>query len=117
MHSPLRNPEAVAAWQEGNDLLDLDPHTAVSDRGIPATLQRALERYEFAVARDPGFARAWASLAEAYDYAAAYVGRDANQDESRAEAAARRAVALDSKSAAGYAILGLTLMSLALELG
>ena len=109
--SPHRNPEAVAAWREGNDLLDLDPHTAVSDRGIPATLQRALERYEFAVARDPGFARAWASLAEAYDYAAAYVGRDANQDESRAEAAARRSIALDSKSAAGYAILGLTLIS------
>ena len=106
-----RNPEAVAAWQEGNDLLALNPHTAVSDRGIPVTLQRALERYEFAVARDSGFARAWASLAEAYDYAAAYVGRDANQDESRAEAAARRAIALDAKSAAGYAILGLTLMS------
>ena len=78
---------------------------------MPATLQRALERYEFAVARDPNFARAWSSLAEAYDYAAPYVGRDANQDESRAEAAARRAIALDSKSAAGYAILGLTLMS------
>jgi tetratricopeptide (TPR) repeat protein len=109
-HSDLRNPEAVAAWQEGNDLLALDPHTAISDRGMPATLQRALDRYEFAVARDPGFARAWSSLAEAYDYAAAYVGRDANEDESRAEAAARRAVALDSKSAAGYAILGLTLM-------
>ena len=106
-----RNAEAVAAWKEGNDLLDLDPHTAASDRGLPATLQRALERFEFAVARDPNFARAWSSLAEAYDYAAPYVGRDANQDETRAEAAARRAIALDSKSAAGYAILGLTLMS------
>src|SRR4029077_8225120 len=70
-----------------------------------------LERFEFAVARDPSFARAWSSLAEAYDYAAPYVGRDSNQDESRAEAAARRAIALDSKSASGYAILGLTLMS------
>ena len=108
---PPRNAEAVAAWQEGNALVDLDPHTAASDRGLPATLQRALERYEFAVARDPNFARAWSSLAEAYDYAAPYVGRDANEDESRAEAAARRAIALDSKSAAGYAILGLTLMS------
>jgi len=106
-----RNAEAVAAWKEGTDLLDLDPHTAASDRGLPATLQRALERFEFAVARDPNFARAWSSLAEAYDYAAPYVGRDANQDESRAEAAARRAIALDSKSAAGYAILGLSLMS------
>ena len=109
--APARNAEAVAAWKEGNDLIDLDPHTAASDRGLPATLQRALERYEFAVARDPAFARAWSSLAEAYDYAAPYVGRDANQDESRAEAAARRAIALDSKSAPGHAILGLTLMS------
>ena len=106
-----RNAEAVAAWKEGNDLIDLDPHTAASDRGLPATLQRALERFEFAVARDPNFARAWSSLAEAYDYAAPYVGRDANQDESRAEAAARRAITLDPKSAPGHAILGLTLMS------
>ena len=106
-----RNAEALAAWKEGNDLLDLDPHTAASDRGLPVTLQRALERFEFAVARDPNFARAWSSLAEAYDYAAPYVGRDVNLDESRAEGAARRAIALDSKSAPGYAMLGLTLMS------
>lgn len=102
-------PEAVAAWQEGVALLDQDPHAAQGERGAPATLVRAVERLEFAVARDPGFARGWASLAEAYDYALAYVGRDREEDGRRAEAAARRAVAIDSKLATGHHMLGLIL--------
>jgi serine/threonine-protein kinase len=70
---------------------------------------RAIERLEFAVARDPNFARAWATLAEAYDYVFPYVDRDQAEDARRAEAAARRAIALDSGLAAGHHMLGLVL--------
>jgi tetratricopeptide (TPR) repeat protein len=101
------HPEAVAAWQEGVELLRQDPNSAVTDGGMPPTLGRAIDRYEFAVARDPRFAKAWASLAEAYDYASVYVGRDRDEDARRAESAARRAVALDTNLPSGHAMLGL----------
>lgn len=101
--------EAVQAWREGNDLLQQDPHSAVSDHGVPSILARAIERYEFAVAKSPGFAPGWASLAEAYDYAFSYVGRNRQADGERAEAAARRAVALDDHLPAAHAMLGLVL--------
>jgi tetratricopeptide (TPR) repeat protein len=100
-------PEAVSAAAEGEALLALDPHSGESGRGIPSTLERAINRFEYAVARDPKYARAWAWLAEAYDYAAVYVGRDAAEDTRRAEAAARRAIALDERLAAGHAMLAL----------
>ena len=79
---------------------------------MPPTLARAIERYEFAIARSPNFAKGWASLAEAYDYASVYVGRDRDQDAKRAETAARRAIALDPKLAKGHAMLGLVLFCL-----
>jgi tetratricopeptide (TPR) repeat protein len=103
------HPEALAAWREATNLFDQDPHTALMQRGVPPPLERALERLEFAVAKDPLFARAWASLAEAYDYTAPFVGRDAAGDARRAEEAARKAVALDDKLPAGHAMLGLVL--------
>jgi tetratricopeptide (TPR) repeat protein len=103
------DPEGLAAWQEGNDLLRQDPHNSSSDYGAPLTLRRAIERYEFAVANSPRFADAWASLAEAYEYASAYVGRDRDQDARRAEMAARRAVALNEKLAYSHAMLALIL--------
>ncbi len=101
--------EAVIAWQEGNELLRQNPHSSAADYGAPTTLQRAIERYEFAVARSPEFADAWASLAEAYEYAFAYVGRDPVEDSRRAEMGARRAVALNDKLAYGHAMLALVL--------
>lgn len=106
------HPEAIAAWQEGNDLLRQDPHTGASGRGAPQTLLRAIDRYEFAVAQDPSFAPAWASLAEGYEYAFAYVGRNPADDSRRAEAAARRAIALDNNLPAGHAMLALVLACL-----
>ena len=106
------HPEALAAWQEGNELLRQDPHSGVSDRGMPRTLARAIERYELAVARSPAFARGWASLAEGYEYASAFVGRNAAEDAQRAEDAARRAIALDPNLPEGHAMLALVLFYL-----
>jgi tetratricopeptide (TPR) repeat protein len=106
------DPAALAAWQEGNELLRQDPNSALADRGMPSVLERMLERYEFAVAKDATFARAWASLAEGYDYASAYAGRNFAEDARRAEAAARRAIALDDNLAKGHAMLALVLFSM-----
>jgi tetratricopeptide (TPR) repeat protein len=104
-----RDPDALAAWQEGVALLQQDPHVGQSESGAPQTLLRAIERLEFSVARDPKLAPAWATLAEAYDYAYPFVGRDSAEDARRAEAAARRAIELDDKLAAGHHMLGLVL--------
>lgn len=109
-------PEALAAWEEGNALLAQDPHTGSFELGAPQILLRAIERYEYAVAQAPSFARAWASLAEAYEYAFPYVGRDAERDAQHAEAAARRAVALDDKLGIAHANLALVLFYLRWDL-
>lgn len=101
------SPEAKGAWEEAVALLNLDPHTAETTRGAPATLRRAAERLEFAVARDPGFAQAWATLAEAQDYLFAFVDQNPKEIAARAEAAALRAVALEPQLAAGHHMLGL----------
>ncbi len=100
-------PEALIAWQEGNELLRQDPNNALPEHGAPQILERAIERYEFTVTKAPRFAKGWASLAEAYEYAFPYVGRDPALDQKRAEAAALRAVSLDSRLAAGHAMLAL----------
>ena len=117
-HASPRIPDsdAVTAWQEGNEILRQNPHSSVADYGAPITLQRAIERYEFAVAKSPEFAEAWASLAEAYEYAFAYVGRDPMEDSRRAEMGARRAVALNDKLAYGHAMLALVLSCLKWDL-
>lgn len=101
--------EAIAAWREGTALLELDPHTAQTVSGAPKTVLRAIERFEFSVARNPLRAQSWASLAEAYDYASGFVGRDFTEDARRIDAAARRAVQLDDKLSAGHHMQGLFL--------
>jgi tetratricopeptide (TPR) repeat protein len=110
-HSP-----AVVAWQEGVALLQQDPHAARTERGAPTTVTRAIERLEFAVASNPNFAPAWTTLAEAYNYAFPYVGRDPAEDARRSEAAARRAVALDGRSSEGRHMLALALFMLKWDL-
>ncbi|MBC7924508.1 MAG: hypothetical protein H7039_02530, partial [Bryobacteraceae bacterium] len=107
-----RDPDAIAALQEGIALLQQDPHVAHAENGAPQTVVRAIERLEFAVARDPKLARAWATLSEAYNYAFPYVGRNRAEDARRSEAAARRAIALDDNLAAGHHMLGLSLFML-----
>lgn len=104
-----QDPGAIAAWQEGVALLNQDPHSGRTDFGAPKTLLRAIERLEFAVARSPQFAPAWATLSEAYDYATGYIGRDLTEDARRAESAARQAIVLDDKLAAGHHMLALDL--------
>jgi tetratricopeptide (TPR) repeat protein len=106
----------LAAWQEGVALMELDPHTAQTISGPPKTVLRAIERLEFSVARNPLRAQTWATLAEAYDYAASYSGRDLAEDARRMEAASRRAIALDDKLSSGHHMLGLLLKGIKWDL-
>jgi tetratricopeptide (TPR) repeat protein len=106
------DPEALAAWREGNELLRHDPHSGLSEHGMPRMLARAIERYEVAVARSPAFARGWASLAEGYEYASAFVGRNQAEDTRRAEEAARRAISLEPGLPEGHAMLAMVLFYL-----
>jgi serine/threonine-protein kinase len=73
--------------------------------GDPASLRRAIDFYEQAVALDSGFAPAWAQLARAHAlYYANGIPRSAGA--ARAKAAAERAVALAPGRAEGQLALG-----------
>ena len=68
-------------------------------------LRRASELFHQAIARDSGFARAWAGLGDALALLPLYGGA-APPAEVSAESAARRALALDSTLADAHATLG-----------
>jgi eukaryotic-like serine/threonine-protein kinase len=77
---------------------------AWNQRTGPA-LREAVRYLEQAVARDPRFARAWAGLADAYLLVVPYAGGIPAEGWRKAEAAATRALALDSTSAEAYTAL------------
>jgi TolB-like protein/class 3 adenylate cyclase len=78
------------------------------DSTEPEAYARARELYRRAIAADPGFARAYASLAElAYMQSAlSNWGRPGKDDCAEAAEYARKAVALDDQDAAGHAVMG-----------
>jgi TolB-like protein/Flp pilus assembly protein TadD len=67
---------------------------------------RALEHYEQALARDVGFARAWAALADTYFLMAMHGLEPPLTCLRKAQAAARRSLQLDAGSAETHAALG-----------
>ncbi len=77
---------------------------AWNQRTGPALLQ-AVRHLEQAVARDSSFARAWAALAQAYLLIVPYAGGKPADTWRKAQAAAGRALALDSTSAEAYTAL------------
>lgn len=68
-------------------------------RRAPGDIERSVEEYEAAVALDPAYARAWASLAGAYAYLAWLTDPPARQLVDKQRQAAERAVALDPQLA------------------
>src|SRR5207253_443676 len=79
---------------------------AWNQRTGPA-LQEAVRYLEQAVIRDSTFARAWAALADGYILVLPYAGNGSPAETWRkAQAAARKALALDSTSAEAYTSLG-----------
>lgn len=72
----------------------------------PESLQSALAVFQKAVARDPGFARAWAGLAMTHLVLPAYAGFEAARSAREALDAARKAVELDPGSSEAHTALG-----------
>ncbi len=69
----------------------------------PHSIQQAIALYERAIAVDPGFARAYAGLADCYNLTMSGLPSDARY--ARARENAERAVALDPSDAAGHTSL------------
>ena len=91
------DPEAHALFLQGQVLFNR--------RGARA-LQQAIALFERASARDPGYARAQASLAMALAVLPAYVQDSTTPLITSAVAAAQRAIAMDSTIAESYTALG-----------
>ena len=64
-------------------------------RRAPGDMERAVKYYEEAIALDPRFARAWASLSGAYSMLGSVIDVPSRKLTSRQEQAARKAVELD----------------------
>ncbi|HHY48303.1 MAG TPA: hypothetical protein GYA10_00920, partial [Alphaproteobacteria bacterium] len=71
----------------------------------PAGLRRAIQTFEAAIAIDPGYAAAYAGLANAYNLLSQYSLAPAAEAYPKAKAAAEKALALDPELAEGYAAL------------
>jgi adenylate cyclase len=76
------------------------------NRRLATSLRTAMEHFRAAVERDPGYAAAWAGLADVYAILPGYEGIPPAEWFRLAEQAARRALDLDSTHAAAYATLG-----------
>ena len=76
-------------------------------RQLPDDIRQSVERFEQAVALDPGFADAWDWLAYAYNHAATNIGHlPPSEAYPKARAAALRALELEPELATAMSILG-----------
>jgi serine/threonine protein kinase/Tfp pilus assembly protein PilF len=70
-----------------------------------ASFMKARDYFQQALQRDPGFARAWSGLADAYDHLAGQSALASDEAYPRVRAAAERALALDPELAEAHASL------------
>ncbi|MGI9078292.1 MAG: tetratricopeptide repeat protein [Gemmatimonadaceae bacterium] len=78
------------------------------NRRTSESVQRAVQLFDSAITRDPGFARAHAGLAESYAILGAFSFRPPGEMFPRAITAAHRAIELDSALAEAHSALGLS---------
>ena len=91
--------EAYRAYQEGRFLFNkFEP---------PESDLKAIERYREAVTRDPGFAAAWAGIADSYSYLAENMVSAPREVMPKAKDAAEKALALDDSSTEAHTSLGI----------
>ncbi|MGH9658619.1 MAG: tetratricopeptide repeat protein, partial [Bryobacteraceae bacterium] len=99
--------EVLALYLKAGELLRIDPRLAVWTGKMPDELEESVRLYEQAVRLDPGFAKAWAGLAQAAEFATDYEKSRAAEMKKKALAAARKALDLDPTLAEAHASLGL----------
>jgi TolB-like protein/predicted Ser/Thr protein kinase len=80
------------------------------DSWIDADRQKALEYFQRAIKSDPGFAAAYAGMAECYSLQAFFGDPAGAEKRALGLAAARKAVALDDRLAEAHASLGMSLI-------
>jgi TolB-like protein/Flp pilus assembly protein TadD len=93
---PTENPEAYELYLKGRFFWN--KRTAVD-------LRKSIEYFNQAVAKDPGYAQAYAALAQSWKLLPAFNGGAPNDCFPQAEAAARKALALDDTSSTAHAAL------------
>lgn len=96
--APTRNVEAYELYLQAR---------AIWKRRGEGNLMRAVELYQSALSRDPGFARAHAALASAYVVLPGYSAEEGDEEKylRMAEQSARQALALDPKIGEAHAVL------------
>lgn len=76
------------------------------NRRTEDALQKSVDFFDQAIEKDPGYARAWAGLADSYMMLAAYGVRPPRDAFPRAKAAAQQALQIDESLAEAHASLG-----------
>jgi TolB-like protein/Flp pilus assembly protein TadD len=93
---PTENPEAYELYLKGRFFWN---------KRTAADLRKSIEYFEQAIAKDPGYAQAYAALAQSWKLLPAFNGGAPNDCFPQAEAAARKALALDDTSSTAHAAL------------
>ena len=91
--------EAYRLYQEGRYFFNKFEY--------PESNLKAIERYRQAIGRDPGFAAAWAGIADAYSYLAENFVAAPREMMPKAKEAAEKALELDDSSAEAHTSLGI----------
>jgi TolB-like protein/Flp pilus assembly protein TadD len=93
---PTENPEAYELYLKGRFFWN---------KRTAADLRKSIEYFNQAIAKDPGYAQAYAALAQSWKLLPAFNGGAPNDCFPQAEAAAKKALALDDTSSTAHAAL------------
>jgi TolB-like protein/Flp pilus assembly protein TadD len=93
---PTENPEAYELYLKGRFFWN---------KRTAADLRKSIEYFNQAIAKDPGYAQAYAALAQSWKLLPAFNGGAPNDCFPQAEVAAKKALALDDTSSTAHAAL------------
>jgi TolB-like protein len=94
--TPTANPEAYELYLKGRFFWN---------KRTAADLRKSIDYFNQAIEKDPGYAQAYAALAQSWKLLKAFNGGAPNDGFPQAEAAARKALALDDTSSTAHAAL------------
>ncbi len=98
---PTENTEAYQLYLKGRSFWNLRSREG---------LETALGYFEKAIEEDPGYALAWAGIADVYNLIAEYTGAPRDESYDRARAAVKKALELDDQMAEAHASIGIMAM-------